>query len=428
MAALIAPIAAKSMPNPGPSKQNPDTAQTPEPPGTAGQSGSAAAAPSTTLPTTQLTMLPTDALTTLPTAASVNSNVPAPGQKARPTIRTSASGTSQGIPANNQSDTRSLAAEILGTLVPSKQDLPELPGASESKGNKATAQPDASDVSPQAGVTPPASDSTPPAPVVSAMRQDQSGSPASLSFAANIQASSSASVDSSDNQSQRLVLNQSVATVASAWRKAQQDEQTAEAASVNPSSPAPLSSQTDAALSTATLSTSAPPGVTSAPDGPKHDDTPLLSAAKEVIPAVQPQPNGQLRDLSFNVAQPGGSSVQLRMVERGGELRVAVHSASPDLNQELRADLPDLSKKLSDTGFHSELWRPAMHATASGDAQATKNQGGNPGGDSPSQSGSQQGRGQRGQNQSQRPKWVEEFENGMQTASSSTGDTHGFGS
>ena len=149
------------------------------------------------------------------------------------------------------------------------------------------------------------------------------------------------------------------------------------------------------------------------------------------MPAQTQSVGGPLKDLSFNIGQPGGTSVQLRMVERSGELRVAVHSASPDLNQELRADLPDLTKKLSDTGVHSEVWRPAPHAAAgSADAQGARNQNGSSGGDSQSQSASQQGRGQRGQNQSQRPKWVEELENGMQSAPapSTTGDIHGFGS
>ena len=283
-------------------------------------------------------------------------------------------------------------------------------------------------------VAPPAADPTSvttPAPVVSPVQRDQPNSLAPLSFAANIQASLSAADDSSDNQSQRLVLNQSVATVASAWKKAQQNEGTAETAGANVPSPAPASTggatPADTSILTASPGTPVPPSSAAEPPPAKPDDTPLLAAAKEITPPAQPQANGPLKDLSFNIAQPGGTSVQLRMVERGGELRVAVHSGSPDLNQQLRADLPDLSKKLSDTGFHSELWRPATHTTASADSQATKNQGGNPGGDSPSQSGSQQGRGQRGQNQSQRPKWVEEFENGMQTASSSTGDTHGLG-
>jgi hypothetical protein len=170
----------------------------------------------------------------------------------------------------------------------------------------------------------------------------------------------------------------------------------------------------------------------SQPQGVVRDEAPLLSSAREAVapePAQAQSGGSQLKDISFNITQPGGSSVQLRMVERAGELRVAVHTTSHDLNQDLRAELPDLTKKLSDTGFHSELWRPAAHAAmASGDTSAAKNQGGNPdGADSRHGSGgSQQGRRQQDQNHSQSPKWVEEFENGTQSAPIPTGDIHGF--
>ncbi len=255
------------------------------------------------------------------------------------------------------------------------------------------------------------------------------GSASPLSFAANIQATqSSSSSSAADTQSQRLVLNPSVTTVASAWKKAQSDEHAAapaDMAAAGPSSAGPNSASTAPSVAQVAQANSAPAQTA------KHDDTPLLAAAKEITPATSAQASsGPMKDLAVNIAQPGGSSVQLRMVERSGELRVSVHSASPELSQQLRADLPDLTKKLSDTGFHSEVWRPATQAAAAapGDAPGTKNQGGNSGGDSQPQSGSQQGGGQREQNQSQRPKWFEELENSTQSAPTSTGDFHGFSS
>jgi hypothetical protein len=118
------------------------------------------------------------------------------------------------------------------------------------------------------------------------------------------------------------------------------------------------------------------------------------------------------------------------MVQHAGELRVAVHTSSSELNQELRADLPELTKKLSDTGVHAELWRGDAHgATATGDASAAKNQGGNSQGGSQGNSqpgGSRQDRGQQGQNRHQQPEWVEQLKNGMQSAMNSTGETYGF--
>ncbi|HWE53154.1 MAG TPA: hypothetical protein VG273_25405 [Bryobacteraceae bacterium] len=167
-------------------------------------------------------------------------------------------------------------------------------------------------------------------------------------------------------------------------------------------------------------------------------ETPVVPAARDPeAPALEETKSSAapLKELSFKIAQPGGSSVQLRMVEHSGELRVAVHTASSQLNQDLRDDLSDLTKKLSDSGVHSEIWRPDMHgATAAPDSASARNQGDNPqnnprdGSQQNNQSnpGSQQDRGQRGQDQSQRPKWVEELENGIQSASKATGESNGL--
>jgi hypothetical protein len=107
--------------------------------------------------------------------------------------------------------------------------------------------------------------------------------------------------------------------------------------------------------------------------------------------------------------------VQLRLTTQAGELKVAVHAASPDLNQGLRDSLSDLTKKLSDSGFHAETWRPGVAATAAPvESDATRNQSQSGSdtdkGDQQSQS-RQQSRDDRDDNQSRRPKWAEEFDN-----------------
>jgi hypothetical protein len=55
----------------------------------------------------------------------------------------------------------------------------------------------------------------------------------------------------------------------------------------------------------------------------------------------------------------GESSVDIRMAERAGEIRVTVHTPDHDLADALRADLPDLVGKLRQSGFQAEAWRPA---------------------------------------------------------------------
>ena len=55
--------------------------------------------------------------------------------------------------------------------------------------------------------------------------------------------------------------------------------------------------------------------------------------------------------------QQGG--VEVRVVERAGEVKVAVHTRDTELATTLRERLPDLVQRLERTGYHTETWRPA---------------------------------------------------------------------
>jgi len=256
---------------------------------------------------------------------------------------------------------------------------------------------------------------------------------APLSFAAKVDTGQGDSGAPSDGQAQQFVLGQNVSSVASSWKKESRDTRIADATggALTQQASRPAVIPNDAAANaiskdTGVATTSLPTPV--AAGAPRETaalpaSTTAIESPNEVTGTIAGAP---LKDISFNVADPGGASVQLRLVERAGELRVSVHAASPELNQDLRAGLPDLTKKLTETGLHSEVWRPAGHTAASDAAQPSKNQGGNSSGsNSQPQSGSQQGRGQRNQNP-QRPQWLEELENGMQTTASTTGDNNGF--
>jgi len=74
-------------------------------------------------------------------------------------------------------------------------------------------------------------------------------------------------------------------------------------------------------------------------------------------PAAQPVS----RNVSLHLAD-GESSVDIRMAERAGEIRVTVHTPDRDLAGSLRADLPDLVGKLRQSGYQAEVWRPAAAA------------------------------------------------------------------
>ncbi|MGA2574923.1 MAG: hypothetical protein ABSH24_02760 [Bryobacteraceae bacterium] len=77
-----------------------------------------------------------------------------------------------------------------------------------------------------------------------------------------------------------------------------------------------------------------------------------------VVEPPEPPAQPASRDVSLHLAD-GDSSVDIRMAERAGEIRVTVHTPDRDLANSLRADLPDLVGKLRQTGFQAEAWRPA---------------------------------------------------------------------
>jgi len=98
------------------------------------------------------------------------------------------------------------------------------------------------------------------------------------------------------------------------------------------------------------------------PAGPEAQSAVPAQPASVARPAEAepPEPAAQpvSRDVSLHLAD-GGSSVDIRMAERAGEIRVTVHTPDHELADSLRADLPDLVGKLRQSGFQAEAWRPA---------------------------------------------------------------------
>ena len=154
-----------------------------------------------------------------------------------------------------------------------------------------------------------------------------------------------------------------------------------------------------------------------------------LEAAPIRAEAGAPKTAAPLKDLSVQVGQSSQESVELRVVEREGELHVAVRTGDADLAHGLRQGLLELVDHLDQSGFRSEAWRPSGVVSApEPSSQAPSRSSESRNADSQSQPGwSQQERGQRDHNQSHRPKWVEELEGNLAGGGeSSTGGSHGF--
>src|SRR5208283_2126340 len=69
----------------------------------------------------------------------------------------------------------------------------------------------------------------------------------------------------------------------------------------------------------------------------------------------------------------------VRLVERGGEVHVAVRTSDAGLAADLRQGLPALAAKLEQNGFRTETWHPGAaqrHAAESSAGGAGQNQSG----------------------------------------------------
>jgi len=100
------------------------------------------------------------------------------------------------------------------------------------------------------------------------------------------------------------------------------------------------------------------------------------------FPAVPVRPTQPVRDVTLHLTADN-KRVDVKLVDRGGELHVAVRSADPDLTTDLRASVHDLVGDLTKGGFRTETWQPGdasrhrLDATAgalpngSGDPQQT---------------------------------------------------------
>jgi hypothetical protein len=89
----------------------------------------------------------------------------------------------------------------------------------------------------------------------------------------------------------------------------------------------------------------------------EHVHVPTLPEAEPT--RVQPLANNIRIALDDN-----GQRVELRLSERAGDIHVAVRTPDSQLAESLRGDLPSLSSKLEQSGYHSEMWKPT-HSTSS---------------------------------------------------------------
>jgi hypothetical protein len=84
---------------------------------------------------------------------------------------------------------------------------------------------------------------------------------------------------------------------------------------------------------------------------------PAARSAAEPQPEPQ-KPSGAARDIRLEMTG-GDQRVEVKLTERGGEVRVAVRTPDEHLADRLRDNLPSLSSRLAENGIRTETWHPA---------------------------------------------------------------------
>jgi hypothetical protein len=78
----------------------------------------------------------------------------------------------------------------------------------------------------------------------------------------------------------------------------------------------------------------------------------------EVPPPPPARPTEPVRDVTLRLSADS-QHVDVKLIDRGGELQVAVHSADPALTTDLRASVRELVGGLEKSGFRAETWQPS---------------------------------------------------------------------
>jgi hypothetical protein len=120
-----------------------------------------------------------------------------------------------------------------------------------------------------------------------------------------------------------------------------------------PESPIDISPQIALGSDSPAMSSSASSRTASSSSAPENHPAPPPE-----VPPSEPRPAQPVRDVTLRLTADS-QHVDVKLIDRGGELQVAVRSGDPVLNSDLRASVHDLIGGLEKSGFRAETWQPA---------------------------------------------------------------------
>jgi hypothetical protein len=134
-----------------------------------------------------------------------------------------------------------------------------------------------------------------------------------------------------------------------------------------------------------------------------------LRTSESELPAAAPARTGAAQEIAIRIEQPDSSPVDLRVVERSGQLHVDVRTPDSAMQTSLRQDLGTLTNSLQRAGFHADVFTPSALGRTASSAQTSnqenqrdpsQNRGGSP----------DHSEGRRQQQQKRSSNWLEELE------------------
>lgn len=116
-----------------------------------------------------------------------------------------------------------------------------------------------------------------------------------------------------------------------------------------------------------------------------------------------------VRNVHMQVIGDNNNRVDVRMIDRGGELHVSVKSGDLSLTRGLQEHMPELTSRLEQGRFHAEVWMPKLSDVAKPEMSGTRDfsSDGNSGSNSSNGYSDQQRKGK----QQHQPDWVDVLEN-----------------
>ncbi len=145
-----------------------------------------------------------------------------------------------------------------------------------------------------------------------------------------------------------------------------------------------------------------------APATPFNSTANALRASESNLQAAPQLRTGIAQEISIRIAPPDSPAVDLRVVERAGQVHVDVRTSDAAMQTSLRQDLGTLTNSLQRVGYHAETFTPSGAGRAAASAQTTNQDRQDP---SQNRNGSGDFTGGRRQPQQKRSgNWLEELE------------------